>query len=94
MIVHVSFWSSLSFRRIQKVIFSPGIQTVKDLHCAPVLNADDVAEPRLTLKQIERKKLERRSECTLLREVVYIVSIYHDTSPLASLTNFSAMILS
>ena len=67
MIVHVPFCSSgLPFRRIQRVIFSGGIQTVKDFHCAPVVNADDVPEPRLTLKQIERKKFEKRSEYTTL----------------------------
>ena len=61
MIVRVSFCSGLPFRHHIK--FSAGIQTFKNFHCAPVVNAEgDVTEPRLTLKQIERKKFEKRSE--------------------------------
>ena len=83
MIVHVSFCGSLLFRHIQRIIFSAGIQSVKNFHCAPVVNADDVPEPRMTLKQIEKKKLEKRSE------YIKYSLIYHNTSPRAGLPSLT-----
>ena len=60
MTVRVSF-CSFPFRHMQNFA---GIQTIKKFHNTPVVNAEDVTEPRLTLKQIERKRFEKRSEYT------------------------------
>ena len=49
---------------MQKFVFngSSSGTICKNFHCASVMNAEDVTEPRLTLKQIERQKLEKRSK--------------------------------
>lgn len=64
MIVHSTFSRRVLFFHMQKFVFSSsgGSRTIKNFHCASVMNAEDDIEPRLTLKQIERKKLEKRSK--------------------------------
>jgi len=60
MIVHASIHNGWYFRHLQKfeLFFA-----IKNFHCASVVSAEGgAAEPRLTLKQIERKKLEKRSK--------------------------------
>lgn len=54
----------LPFYHAQKFVSFVGSRSVKNFHCASVVCAEgEATEPRLTLKQIERKKLEKRSEC-------------------------------
>ena len=63
MIVRVSIHNAWSFHHMRKFVFPVAI---KNFHCASVVNAEgDAAEPRLTLKQIERKKLEKRSKFSI-----------------------------
>ena len=64
MFVYSRFCSHLHFYHMQKFVFnsSPSGTICKNFHCVAVMNAEDVTEPRLTLKQIEKQKLEKRSE--------------------------------
>ena len=64
MFVYSTFCSRLHFCQMQKFVFngSSSGTVCKNIHCASVMNAEDVTEPRLTLKQIERQKLEKRSK--------------------------------
>jgi len=60
-IMNTSFCTRLPF--MQNFGSSVGSRAVKNFHCASVAYAEgEATEPRLTLKQIERKKFEKRSK--------------------------------
>ena len=63
--MRASFCSRLSVLRMHKFSLngsSGSSGSIKNFHCASVMNSEgEVAEPRLTLKQIERKKIEKKS---------------------------------
>ena len=64
--MHASFCNRLPVLHTHKFLLdgsSGSSVKIKSFHCASVMNAEgEATEPRLTLKQMERKKFEKRSK--------------------------------